>query len=505
MMKKTPIICMFVLNPCINDTRVLKEAHTLGKAGYDVRIIAVVSEDRPDFIEEKDSFRIYRVQPRSALFYLKKIHYFLKKTLKILYVKKFLKYVEDYSEVIKERIHGKAIRDKAMLSATGDPSIFLKLLLAPLVVFVRVSKLVLSNALIILIIICRTVKEVIREVLLYPFIAFWKAIKKHTKNILWKYHRISTYISYWLTAGKLACGFRADVYHAHDLNTLVPAYWAARKTEAKAIYDSHELYRERNKLVPESAFYKWIKKTVEAFLVRRVNAVITVNNSIAEELSRLYNVPVPYVVMNCPEYRLGTKNNILRGITRINGNRQIILYLGAITFNRGLEEAIEAIQKVDNGVLAVMGYGKPEYISDLKERVSRLGVEEKVYFVPPVAPHEVVKYAASADIGLVPIQNACKSYYYCSPNKLFESMMAGLPVAASDFPELSRIIQETNCGRMFDSANPDDIAGVLNEMISNREATEKMGHNALQHAHKYSWEEESKKLISLYDNLLSGQ
>jgi glycosyltransferase involved in cell wall biosynthesis len=162
------------------------------------------------------------------------------------------------------------------------------------------------------------------------------------------------------------------------------------------------------------------------------------------------------------------------------------------------------MQSVNDGVMVIMGYGTEAYIDKIKEMISTLNLQEKVRFVPPVAHHEVVKYAASADIGVVPIQNACKSYYYCSPNKLFESMMAGLPVAASDFPEMRRVIEESQCGRLFDPSKPDEIADVLNNMIRDDSAKEEMRKNALKHAHKYSWEQESKKLLSIYSDLSSS-
>ena len=39
-------VCMFVLNNCKRDARVLKEAKTLAEAGYDVRIIAILDKER---------------------------------------------------------------------------------------------------------------------------------------------------------------------------------------------------------------------------------------------------------------------------------------------------------------------------------------------------------------------------------------------------------------------------------------------------------------------------
>ena len=53
-------ICMFVYNECKDDARVLKEAITLTQAGYEVRIIAYLSDKTVPY-EERDDFRIFRV------------------------------------------------------------------------------------------------------------------------------------------------------------------------------------------------------------------------------------------------------------------------------------------------------------------------------------------------------------------------------------------------------------------------------------------------------------
>lgn len=515
-------VCMFVLNPCTYDSRVLKEATTLGQAGYDVRIIAIVSKDVPDLIEEKENFTIYRIQPRALLFYLKRAKRGIKRSLSELkhgIKRSFSELKRSIKRSLPELKRGikrsfselklgirRAIRALFPLKENPDKE-------SRIIIFIKKIKVILYSfrflwagfAIVININKIQVLISRLLSVVWHLFSYLCKLAKERVKRILKRYHRISTYISYWIKAKKLAESFQADVYHAHDLNTLLPAYLAAKNTGVKAVYDSHELYTERNTLLKETPFTKWITRKAEAFLIRRVNAVITVNGSIASELSSLYNISVPFTVMNCPAYQLGTRNNLLREKLPLNGGPKIILYLGKITFNRGLEESITAMQKVNNGVLAIMGYGKAEYISSLEEKVSRLGVEEKVCFVPAVPPHEVVRYAASADIGIVSFQNSCKSYYYTSPNKLFESMMAGLPVAASDLPELRQVVEETNCGYLFNPADPDAIANVLNNMISDGKILEQMRHNALLHAHKYSWEEEGKKLLLIYAGLFENQ
>jgi hypothetical protein len=68
-----------------------------------------------------------------------------------------------------------------------------------------------------------------------------------------------------------------------------------------------------------------------------------------------------------------------------------------------------------------MGHAsKAEYKEGLIQLAGNLGVGNAVYFLGPVPKEEVVGYASSANVGAIPIKNACLSYYYCLPNKLFE-------------------------------------------------------------------------------------
>jgi len=175
---------MFVLNPCTNDTRVLKEATTLGTAGYDVKIIAIASSDVPDLIDEKQNFTIYRVQPRGLLTYLKTTRKTFKRRIKHILYFFFTKIWHHKKNDLNNSEETNFIKK--------DLNTVANLILTPLIIF-------------------------------FIFIAHWKLFTNATKNIKGKllgYHRISTYISYWIKSKNLALSFKADAYHAHDLNTL---------------------------------------------------------------------------------------------------------------------------------------------------------------------------------------------------------------------------------------------------------------------------------------------
>src|SRR6266550_2012756 len=89
----------------------------------------------------------------------------------------------------------------------------------------------------------------------------------------------------------------ADVYHAHDLNTLEPAARAAHANGARLVYDAHELYPDLTGLAARERA-RWAR--LERRLIGRADAVIVPSPARAQEMNRRYGV-TPSVVMNCPE------------------------------------------------------------------------------------------------------------------------------------------------------------------------------------------------------------
>lgn len=292
-----------------------------------------------------------------------------------------------------------------------------------------------------------------------------------------------------------------DIFHAHDLNTLYPAYKSAKKQKAKLIYDSHELYVERNKPRKPSPLYKWLSKRFESYLIKRANAVITVGKHLAQHLQNQYDIPLPNVIMNAPSQKIELADKNLRNELEISNDHKIAIYCGSITFNRGLEKLIESLPLSENIHLIYMGYGKPSYLNRLKKIAKIHKVEDRFSFFGPVPSNEVTSYTASADIGIAPIQNACLSYYYCAPNKIFEYLIGGIPVIASNFPELSDIVTKNKIGLTFDPESTESIANAIKGIFSEEIEFNKMKENTKIAAQKYNWENESKKLLDVYDSI----
>ena len=148
-----------------------------------------------------------------------------------------------------------------------------------------------------------------------------------------------------------------------------------------------------------------------------------------------------------------------------------------------------------------MGWGLGVEEGELKDLVKQLGIDDRVIFAPPVAPEDVVSYISSAQIGVVLFRNVSLNHYYIAPNKLWESMNAGLPVVSSNFPVLKAIVEGYHFGRTCNPEDPEDIASAINWVLSDKKRYDEMRQNALEAAKIFNWENESKKLLEVYRNL----
>lgn len=295
----------------------------------------------------------------------------------------------------------------------------------------------------------------------------------------------------------------ADVYHAHDLETLLLGYIASRIKNSKLIYDSHELWIESiyfNNII--NKIRKPYHSILEKYIIKRVDLVITVNESLAQHLAKLYKIEKPVVLYNSPKYtEYKKKSNILREKLSINENNKVVLYQGGFMSGRGLENLIDCAKYLNNNIIIVlMGYG--DIKKSLQQKIDSLSLHDKIKIAGAVSSEVLIEYTASADLGVSPIQNICLSNYYSTPNKVWEYITAGIPFVASDFPEMRKLAVDENMGAVFNPENPKSIAGAINNLLENSEIYQIKKRNVLKLAkEKYNWEKESLKLLKAYNNL----
>ena len=308
-----------------------------------------------------------------------------------------------------------------------------------------------------------------------------------------------TYPRFWQIAGKIAREAHAEVYHAHDLDALWPASRAAACHDAILIYDSHELFCEQSSLAQRPAIsFFW--RRLERRLIKRARHVITVGNAIADRLHETYHLAhEPVVLRNVPIYKKPVASQYLQQQLRIGPGEPIALYQGGFLTDNGLAEQIQAMQFVEAGHLALVGSGPTE--QGLRKLTEKLQLQERVHFLPRVPFQDLHHVTCSADLGLCVIKPSGRSFAWSMPNKLFEYMMAGLPVLAGDTPEIRRVVEATDAGLIVDPLDPLAIAAALTQLLQDPDGRDELASAARFAARRNCWEVESQKLLDLYTRL----
>ena len=299
---------------------------------------------------------------------------------------------------------------------------------------------------------------------------------------------------------------RPDLLHAHDSNALLPVALAARRLRIPFVYDAHDLWlgRPRRDRGPVAfALNQAWYTVVERLLIPRAAATLTVSPPIARRLQRRYGLRTVALVPNYPERRTAPTQRDLRGLAggdRLAQDRPIVLYLGGLMGGRGLEQLVDAMAVVDGPQLVLLGDG--QLAEPLRARAMALGIGDRVHLLPPVPPDEVVAHAASADVGVSPIVPSCLNYRYSLPNKLFQYMAAGIPVVASDFPQVRDVVESSGAGIVADTTRPAAIAAAIERVLSDPENARRMGERGRSAvSERYHWGASAQRLLEVYAGL----
>jgi glycosyltransferase involved in cell wall biosynthesis len=294
---------------------------------------------------------------------------------------------------------------------------------------------------------------------------------------------------------------RPNVVFCHDLMPLIPSFVYAKLFSKKFIYDSHEIHRAI--LSPFKPQLFWEK--VETYIINHSNLTFITDHHRMEymitkaavsrnKIVALYNFPY------LKELSVSQKGKL----SEIDQTRKKIIYTGIIMPGRYIDTVISSIPSWNEAAdFYLVGDGGTEYIQELSDLARKIGVYHRVKFMGAVKWNELVDYIDSSNAAFAFYKDNCLNNYYCSPNKLYEALSAGIPVIGTSNPMIEEVLTKLDFGVCinFKDINAETIGASVNRLLEKGITDEKRELIKETMINHYSWESQE---ANFRENLLNA-
>lgn len=311
----------------------------------------------------------------------------------------------------------------------------------------------------------------------------------------------------WRRVLALATDAQADIYHFHDPELLLVSPFIRRRTKRPTVYDIHEVYPEFVEV--KDYLPGWLRRplaglvrVIEPALARHESGLLFADDAIARAFAAyagpkatLFNYP------DLSHFAISLSSSPER-------NSSTVLYLGGMEVNRGVLLMLEAFARVVAALPAarlhlVGHFAPPTLETEVRHLIQTLGLEEAVEVVGRVPFDAVSDYLRAAAVGWVPWQAARKNELNI-PTKLFEYMVAGLPVVASDLASIRPFVRPGDTGLLVPAADARAHADAILDLLQHPDETRAMGERG-RHlvTTTFNWAAMEPRLLAFYETVLA--
>jgi glycosyltransferase, family 1 len=277
-----------------------------------------------------------------------------------------------------------------------------------------------------------------------------------------------------------------DVIHAHDWLVAYSAKSIKESYNIPLISTIHATESGRNSGIHDET-QRYINDS-EWMLTYESSEVIVNSNYMKNEVQRLFGLPYDKinVIPNGVNLQLFSNVNIDYDFRRqyAMDNEKIILYVGRLVYEKGIQNLIAAMPKVldryHDSKLIICGRGG--MIDELREQVKYLGIENKVYFAGYCDSKKMQKMYKCADVAVFP------STYEPFGIVAIESMLSGTPTIVSDVGGLNEIIEHGVTGMKSYAGNANSIADSVLSLLFDPKLCANISQNAIKKVREnYNW------------------
>ena len=254
-----------------------------------------------------------------------------------------------------------------------------------------------------------------------------------------------------------------DVIHAHDWLVAYAAKTLKNSYNVPIVATIHATESGRNSGIHDEQ-QRYINDT-EWMLTYEAAEVIVNSNYMKGEIQRLFGLPYDKINVVANGVNLSSFNGVERDYNFRRkfamDNEKIILFLGRLVYEKGVQHLISAMPKILEGYhdVKLVIAGKGGMLDELKAQVEAMGIGQKVYFAGYLNGKDVQKMYKAADISVFP------STYEPFGIVALEAMLAERPVVVSDIGGLNEIVQHRENGMKTYAGNSNSIADSILELL----------------------------------------
>jgi len=281
---------------------------------------------------------------------------------------------------------------------------------------------------------------------------------------------------------------KMDCICAIDLDTILPCYFISEIKKIYRVYDAHELFCEMKEIVTRPAIHK-IWKRIEQSAVPKFVLGYTVNKPIANEFAKMYGT----------DYAVIRNIALFREVSSFLKTERYILYQGAVNEGRSFETLIPAMKNVQCKLLIC---GDGNFMQQTIQLVKQHHLEDKVIFKGKVLPDELRTITEQAYIGITLFEDKGLSNYYSLANRFFDYIHSEIPQLCVDYPAYQEINDQQPVALLIKDISAENIATQLNNLLNDDVLYDTLQRNCLKARKVYNWQQEEKKLLSFYHQLL---
>ena len=303
-----------------------------------------------------------------------------------------------------------------------------------------------------------------------------------------------------------------EALHIHDMRIAGAVYKVNVNFNLPVVLDLHDNMPEVMKLYPHLQKFpgkylispkKWKQKEEE--FIKKANKVIAVSPEFIETLAVRLPLEKDKLVLvpNTIRKTFFEDYKVNETIIKKYQSNFVILYLGDTHLRRGIQTAIASLAKLKDTIpeikLVIVGKNTTDII--LRKQVKDLRLEQFVDFEGWQNVSLFQSYILASEICISPLhRNLQHDVAYA--NKIFQYMSLAKPLLVSDAIAQKKLIEKVACGLVHKERDSKDFSNKVLALYKSKPLRMELGENGRKFIqNEFSWEQTSKNLINLYNNM----